>query len=326
MRVADPYPLLCAPVYQDYVWGGDQIIRRFNRSAPPGIYAESWEISDRQEGMSIIRNGPLAGQTLADVRTAWGAALLGPGIATDRFPLLIKLLDARETLSLQVHPDDAGAAVHGGEAKTEMWYVLAAEPDAAVYAGFRTDVDPDTFRQQVAAGTLESLLNRVPVKAGDAVFMPGGRVHTIGAGCLLLEVQQNSNTTYRLYDWGRVGHEGQPRPLHVEQAMAVIDWSAVTAGVTVPRRLGHLGANTLWEVLNTAWFRMEQLDIAESWPTTHDGKSFHVLFNVDEPVRLHWADDVVELAPGTSCLVPAALQAYRLEPQGRTGRVLRITL
>ena len=324
--MTDYYPLLFKHVYQDYPWGGDQIIRRFNRSAPPGIYAESWEVSDRAEGMSIVRNGPLAGQPLADVLAEWGTALLGPNVPVDRFPLLIKLLDARETLSVQVHPDDAGAAEHGGEAKTEMWYVLDAEPDAAVYAGFRVPLDPDTFRREVANGTLEPLLNRVPVKAGDAVFMPGGRIHAIGAGCLMLEVQQNSNTTYRLYDWGRVGNDGQPRPLHIEQAISVIDWSPVSDGVTLPRRLEQTGDNTLWEVLDTDWFRMERLDVAADWPTAYEGHSFHVLFAMDTPVTLHGAGQSLKLVPGTSCLIPAAVREYRLEPKGGKAQILRIML
>lgn len=324
--MTDYYPLLFKHVYQNYPWGGDQIIRRFNRSAPAGVYAESWEVSDRDEGMSVVRNGSLAGQSLADVRALWGAGLLGAQVPTERFPLLIKLLDARETLSVQVHPNDAGAAEHGGEAKTEMWYVLDATSDASVYAGFREAVDPETFRREVANGSLEPLLNKVPVKPGDAVFMPGGRIHAIGAGCLMLEVQQNSNTTYRLYDWGRVGHDGQSRPLHVEQALSVIDWSPVTDGVTAPRCLEQEGNNTRWEVLDTAWFCMERLDLAETWSATPDGQSFHVLFNMDEPVRLHWAGGELELVAGTSCLIPAALSAYRLEPKTATARVLCITL
>lgn len=322
---ADCYPLCLAPVYQDYPWGGDAIIRRYQRQAPPGIYAESWEVSDRAEGMSVVCNGPLAGRTLAEVITLWGGDLLGTAVAANRFPLLIKLLDARETLSVQVHPDDQTAARHGGEAKTEMWYVLEAAPDAAVYAGLKHPIDPATFRQRAKDGTLEPLLNRVPVRPGDAVFMPGGRVHAIGAGCLLLEVQQNSDTTYRIYDWGRMGYDGKPRALHLDEALAVIDWTPVTEALATARRLDSVGRNERWEVLDSPWFRMERLDLREQWPLSHDGSSFQVIFVADAPLRLVWEGQSLDLAPGTSCLIPAALTTCQLVPQHETAWVLRIT-
>lgn len=319
------YPLLFRPVYQNYIWGGDRIVRQFHRDEPPGVYAESWEVSDRPEGMSVVANGSLKGKRLADLVHELGEDLLGAGRTADRFPLLIKLIDARETLSVQVHPDDAAAGRTGGEAKSEMWYVLDADPAACVYAGLQPGVTESTLREAIRDQSLDPLLHVVPVQAGDAVFMPGGRVHAIGAGCLLLEVQQNSNTTYRLYDWGRVGSDGTPRDLHIDEAMQVIRWHDEGTAKVTPRRLGNIEQNELWEVLSCPWFRVERLVLREPWPAGHDGRSFQVLFCADAPVMIRTEHGREKLIPGTSCLIPAALTQYQLEPLSSAATVLRIT-
>ena len=197
-------PILLQPVYKEYIWGGDRLIHEFHRRLNPGIYAEAWEIADHPDGRTRIINGPDAGATLAEAIAHRGPELLGAGRADKTFPLLVKLIDARETLSVQVHPNDAAAARFGGEAKSEMWYVLSATPDAHIYSGFKPGVGPAEFEQARAAGTIPSLLQRFPARPGMVFNTPGGRVHAIGAGCLLLEVQQDANTTYRLYDWDRL--------------------------------------------------------------------------------------------------------------------------
>ncbi|HRV31634.1 MAG TPA: class I mannose-6-phosphate isomerase, partial [Kiritimatiellia bacterium] len=196
-------PILLQPVYKEYIWGGDRLIHDFRRRLNPGIYAESWEIADHPDGRTRIINGPDAGATLSEAIARRGPALLGTRCATPNFPLLVKLIDARETLSVQVHPDDAAAARHGGEAKSEMWYVLAATPDAHIYSGFKPGVTPRDFEKARQTGAIPALLQRYPARPGMIFNTPGGRVHAIGAGCLLLEVQQDANTTYRLYDWDR---------------------------------------------------------------------------------------------------------------------------
>ncbi len=320
------YPLLFQPAYQHYMWGGDEIIRRFHRNEPPGVYAESWEVSDRPEGMSVVRNGPLQGEELSSLIQRYGSELLGVDPPTDRFPLLIKLIDARETLSVQVHPDDETAQRYGGEAKTEMWYVLDAAPGACVYAGLKSGADEAAFRQGVEAQTLDALLEEVSVQAGDVVFMPGGRVHAIGAGSLLLEVQQNSNTTYRIYDWGRVGSDGTPRDLHLEQAIRVMRWQDNAPAKIVPRRLESAEPNERWELLACPLFRMERLTIRQPWSAAHDGRSFQILFAADAPLELEAGDQTIQLPPGTTCLIPAAVTKYQLRPDPTApATVLRIT-
>jgi mannose-6-phosphate isomerase len=324
MSMQNLYPLLLKPAYKDYLWGGERIIRHFNRDMPPGVYAESWEVSDRPEGPSVIANGPLAGQPLADILAAHGMAVMGS--ERDRFPLLIKLIDASKTLSVQVHPNDDTARRYGGEAKTEMWYILAADDEACVYAGLKDGVTPEQLRAALENNDVEPLLVRQPVRAGDAVFMPGGRVHAIGAGCLILEVQQNSNTTYRMYDWGRQGPDGKPRELHIEQSLQVIQWNDPTPALLKPRCLSHMENNELWEVLSCPYFRLERLVLHSLWNAGNDGHTFHVLFVARGGGKITWGSEgCAELQAGQSVLIPACMSAYELAPESGGMEILRAT-
>ena len=214
------YPLRFKPVYKDYIWGGDKIIRLYNRQEPHGIYAESWEVSDRADGMSVVSVGPLAGKSLRDVVQTYPFDLFGAKVQAQVFPLLVKLIDSRDRLSVQVHPDVEMAKKYGGEAKTEMWYVLDAEPGAGVFAGLKSGVDAKALSEAMQTDRFEEILTRIPVTKGDAIFIPGGLVHSIDAGCLLLEVQQNSNTTYRIYDWNRRGGGRQAAAAALERSSA----------------------------------------------------------------------------------------------------------
>lgn len=220
------------PIYQTRVWGGRRLEERFGRTLPEaGLpYGESWEISAREEADSRVLGGPFAGRTISQL---WGEAGLRLGLFgaeapdADRFPLLFKILDARDTLSLQVHPPASVAGELGGEPKTEVWYIAEAEPGAKLYVGVREGVDEKTFREALAAGEAESCVHSVPVVAGQHLFIPSGRLHGIGAGLLIYEIQQNSDTTYRIYDWNRLGIDGRPRQLHVEESLRCIDFGDV---------------------------------------------------------------------------------------------------
>lgn len=321
------YPLRLRPVYKDYLWGGDRIAREFGRTVPPGLVAESWEVADRPEGMSVVENGPLAGTSLRDLVRGGGLEVLGArGRGFPVLPLLIKVIDARQTLSVQVHPDNAGAARHGGEPKTEMWYILAAEPGAFVYSGLRTGVTAEAFARAVGDQTVESLLNKVPVQPGDAVYIPGGRVHAIGAGCLLLECQQNSNTTYRIYDYGRVGADGKTRELHLDQALKVIRWDDQAPPMAVPRKLLASSAGEHWEILTSPYFRMEQLRLAQAWKLDQDLQTFRVLFVERGLVDVGGPYGVERVSRGTSLLIPAACPAVSLNPVAGLARVLIMSL
>ena len=319
------YPLLFKPVYKDYLWGGDRIIQKYGRTAEPGIYAESWEVSDRSEGMSVLENGALAGQTLADLLATHGTEILGAGNEAKGFPLLIKLIDSKQDLSLQVHPNDENKHLTGGDAKTEMWYILDADPGACVYSGFTTPLDDAEFSAQVASGEIEKNMETIPVAADDAIFTPGGRVHAIGQGCLILEVQQNSNTTYRIYDWGRTNPEGQPRDLHIEEARQVIRWDDETPSMLQPSLDGESGATEIWTILSTPYFVMRRIEMDETWTLDHDGRSFRVLFAPDEDVVIEWGEGLETLLPhGRSCLIPAALTSVNLRSSSGRARVIDV--
>lgn len=323
------YPLMFKPVYKNYIWGGDRIARRYGRSLPPGIYAESWEITDRAEGINVVVNGALAGKDIHELTQTYGAELLGRPL--ERFPLLIKLIDAREHLSVQVHPDETAAKAVGGEAKAEMWYILDADPDAAVFAGFKPGVNEGRFRKALAAGKAGDLLKRVGVHQEDVIYIPGGCVHSIGAGSLILEVQQNSDTTYRVFDWDRVDADGKPRELHIEQAMKVIQWQgAPTFGRPMPAvPAGALQKDDLIvERLCTPYFRFEELTVPGMLDCALDTKSFHALFLEKGLVRIKSGSILVDVTPGTTILMPDCLKEYEMANLDTTGasKLLRISL
>ncbi|MFN0127201.1 MAG: type I phosphomannose isomerase catalytic subunit [Verrucomicrobiales bacterium] len=222
-------PLTFQPVYMERPWGGRSLQRLYARPLPPppARIGESWEIVDRDDCQSVVAEGALTGVTLHTVwrdyrREIFGeAALAHP---SPRFPLLLKILDAAETLSIQVHPPAEMAVRLGGEPKTEMWYVAEAAPDSALFVGVRPGVDRERFRAALADGTVADLVPRLPVRAGDSIFIPSGRLHAIGAGLVIFEIQQNSDTTYRVFDWNRTGLDGRPRALHIEESLACIDF------------------------------------------------------------------------------------------------------
>lgn len=321
----DLYPMLLDPVYKDYIWGGRRIPEMFQREAQPGICAESWEVSDRPEGMSTVSNGRHAGKALHELVMTMGTDLLG---ADDHevFPLLVKLIDARKRLSVQVHPNDRSAARYGGEAKTEMWYVLDAEPGSKVFAGLAHGVNRESFERALKEESLESVLQPVPAESGNCIFIPGGRVHAIGEGCVILEVQQNSNTTYRVYDWGRLGHDGRPRELHMEQAFQCINWRDRAAPAALPVSIPGSGPNTWWEITDCPYFRVTRVDMEAPEEVQHDGLSFDVLFTLGGHVVIESGDASEATGPGVSCLMPAALTDYRLTPVSTTASVIRIRL
>ncbi len=220
------YPLCFQPLYKERIWGGRKLASLPGRELPAGIpVGESWEVTDRPEGVSVVLNGPDRDRTLRSLmeeRRDWLTG--GLAAAEGRFPWLVKYLDAREDLSLQVHPPTHHAGELGGEPKTEMWYLLEAEPGARLYTGLRRGVTRDEFERRSRDGTVASLFHVHPVTAGDAMFLPSGRVHALGGGNLVFEVQQNSDTTYRVFDWNRVGADGRPRELHLERSLASINF------------------------------------------------------------------------------------------------------
>ena len=237
-------PLTFAPCLKDYMWGGRNLARLTGRELPGGVIAESWEISGHSAGPSVVDNGPLEGVTLPELVAAYGPALVGrrgqragePGT----FPLLVKLLDASHALSVQVHPDDDYAEAHrlGEPGKTEMWYILNTKPGAQIIHGLQPGTDGAALRRAVSEGRVQDCLRLLTVRPGDAVMVPAGTVHGILSGIVLVEIQQTSDTTYRICDWDRAGPDGRPRELHIERAMEAIHFGDPGPGIVEPRTVG----------------------------------------------------------------------------------------
>lgn len=323
MQDENLYPLQFAPVYKDYIWGGKKIGERYNRDSVPDCCAESWEIADRVDGMSVVANGSLAGKTLRQLMQEMPKEILGTR-GHREFPLLIKIIDAAKPLSIQVHPGNDSSARHGGEPKTEMWYLLDADDDAYVYTGMARGVTPYRFRLALKKDGLVPLLQRTPVQQGDVIFIPGGRVHAIGAGCLLLEVQQNSNTTYRLYDWGRLGNDRKPRELHIDQALEAINWDDSTPQTMSPAPIGHSPAQESQEVLTCSYFFMQRILLSGTtvWPETLE--QCHILFALRGTARVSTSNGDAMIVPGSSTLLPASVRNYEIASDGPVLEIIKI--
>lgn len=303
------YPLKFKPVYKDYPWGNTTLPATLGREEPEGLYAESWEISTHPDGESVVTNGECSGQSFSDVLKEAGEEVLGSYVKGHDFPLLIKLIDAAKPLSVQVHPNNGNAAEVQGKPKTEMWYFLNDEP-SQIFCGLTPGTSKEDFVKAIEEESFESILRACPAEKGGAAFVPGGRVHAIDAGCLILEIQQNSNTTYRVYDWGRVGNDGKPRELHVEKALQVIDFEDSTEPICVPTKISSHVRN----ICTSDFFILDELEVEESLDLLADGTSFHALFCVESGFEIAYADGVVEpVARGQSVLIPASLGAYTIK-------------
>lgn len=261
------YPLFFKPVFKPYIWGGRNL-EKLGRVLPEGTrVAESWEISSHKDGMTIIENGVHKGKTLPQLMEIMGVDLVGKANqwALDRgkFPLLVKLLDANHRLSVQVHPDDAYALQHEGNelGKTEMWFVLWAAPGASIIYGLSKKTSAERFRQALDEGQLEPFLNKISIQSGDHICVPTGTLHAILGGALIAEIQQNSNTTYRVYDWNRKNDEGHLRPLHIAKALDVINFDQIGARLSDPVTIEQTDNWSIKELCKNQYFTSEQITV-----------------------------------------------------------------
>lgn len=315
------YPLTFAPVFRDYIWGGRNLETKLNRELPPGKVAESWEISGHPSSPTKVDNGSLAGETLPDILARLGLDLVGRRsqamLERGKFPLLIKLLDANKPLSVQVHPDDAYANEHeqGELGKTEMWYVLHAEADAQLIYGLKPGVTPELFRQALDAGELETWLHYLPVQSGDTIFVSSGSLHALLKGVIVAEIQQNSDTTYRVYDWNRVGDDGKPRPLHIDKAMDVINFDLIEPDAVTPQPLNRIDGFSHDLLVNCPYFRTEKLLFEQPGLFTGhcDGSTFEIWGVMSGHSRIAWSGDPLELSAIRFALLPAALGDFTVE-------------
>jgi mannose-6-phosphate isomerase len=321
------YPLTFDPIFKERIWGGRNLETLYGKHLPPGLsVGESWEISDRPGDESVIARGPLRGKTLHWLMEQCPLELLGPRRPMPpRFPLLIKIIDAEATLSLQVHPPAAVAASLGGESKTEMWYVAHAGAAAELFVGLKKGVSREEFERKLAGQTVAQCFHRIPVKRGDAMFLPSGRVHALGAETVIFEIQQNSDTTYRVFDWNRLDRDGKARQLHVPQSLASIDFgdfeppllpdgfAPADAGLIRP-----LVKNELFEVSLRQLGGGDQLRVA-------DGR-MQIIGVLEGAVRIEGAGERLELGAGQFCLIPAqcARGEFKVAPAGKASSYLQI--
>lgn len=319
-------PMKMRPAFKDYLWGGTRLREEYGKDCDLSPVAESWEISCHPDGPSTVMGGPCAGKTLAELlqeHPEWmgtrdGAAVYGE-FPRGEFPLLIKLIDAAQSLSIQVHPaDDYARRVENQQGKNEMWYVVDAAPGAELIIGFQRPVDKEELRRRIADGTLEEVAAKIPVRAGDCFSIPAGMLHAIGGGILIAEVQQNSNVTYRVYDFGRKNPDGSQRELHVDKALDVID-STLTAANAADRPPVEMGGYSEKTLTDWSYFTAKLLDIREQAALSSGPEGARCLLCVEGSLALSAPGCALTLRKGESAFVPAGTSVYTL---AGTGKVL----
>ncbi|MEI6286105.1 MAG: type I phosphomannose isomerase catalytic subunit [Bacillota bacterium] len=295
------YPLKFQPIYKQMLWGGSKFQSLYNREIPGADTGESWDLSCHRSGMSVVSNGALAGKTLEQLLAEYPQEIFGSGAQPKQFPLLVKLIDANDNLSVQVHPNDDNADRAKGEnGKTEAWYILAAEPGAKLIFGLIDGTTKEQFAALVATGSVEQALRQVPVKTGDIISVPAGIVHALTSGVVVAEVQQNSDTTYRIYDYNRVGTDGKGRELHVDAALRVIDFGEQPA-VDFSKRS-----------ILTPFFSMGEIVVdGEHSDNTNGGYLIYIV--LDGCGTISWnVGETENLTKGETILIPAAVGAVQL--------------
>ena len=303
------YPLTFEPIFYERVWGGRMLEALYAKPLPPGqCIGESWEIADRPGTASVITNGPLAGHDLRWLMQNHTDDLLGDLPHNGRFPWLAKLLDAQADLSVQVHPPANVAAQLNSEPKTEAWFVSHADSDARLIAGLRPGVSRETFEAQLGTVDFPLCLNQLPVTAGDALFLPSGRLHALGAGTVVFEIQQNSDTTYRVYDWNRLGLDGQLRPLHLGEALQCIDFDEVKPRLHTREYEPANDHATRLIALAPEAFRLEHIQMKTEASIVLPGEGVRIVAVTDGCLTLDGAGETLQLSSGQFALVPACLE------------------
>ncbi len=299
------YPLLLSAPLKDYIWGGNRLKNEFGFKSEKEIVAEAWVLSCHKDGQSIVKNGELKGKTLSEAIEIFGKDSLGRNAnAFSYFPLLIKLIDAKNKLSVQVHPDDEYALENEDEfGKTEMWYIVDCDPDAKLIYGLNKEVEQEELNQKIENDTITDICNFVPVKKGDVFFIPSGTLHAIGDGILIAEIQQNSNTTYRVSDYGRLGADGKPRQLHKKQAGEVINRKPTKLD-TLDVKIENTSYGTKRELATCKFFKTSLINL-NGETAVMNPESFVSILVLSGECSLFYENEVIELSKGSSVFVPA---------------------
>ncbi len=295
------YPLKFEPIFRDYLWGGYNLGKLFNKPVPTDkIIAESWEIVDLPNDKSVIANGPLAGRTLEEVVKDYPQQITGDKNFKLPFPILIKLLDCAKVLSVQVHPDRQTCLRMGkGNPKTECWYIIAAEPNSYIYKGLKPGTTKQQFADAIAKGTVADLLKKVPVAPGQCHFLPAGTVHAIGEGLLIAEIQMVSDTTYRVFDWNRVDAEGKPRPLHIEEALESIHFDQDKKQLT---------AATDGRLVDCEFFKVDKIKGKTNKTIPVESGQMQIIIITDGSGKINSDGCETAFAKGQTLLIPAVLK------------------
>ncbi len=316
-------PIFFDPDFKERIWGGEKLATEFGKKIPFQHTGESWEVACHANGQSTVRNGKYAGQTFQELLNQEGEAILGkPFLKGETFPLLIKFIDAKEKLSVQVHPDDAYAFAHenGELGKSEAWYVLQADPGATLVAGLKSGTTREQFIEKLESQKLEDVLNEVEVQAGDVLDIPAGLIHAIGEGILLAEVQQNSDTTYRVYDWGRVGLDGKPRALHVQSSIEVSDFSGKHSKELAQPVVKKSDGHTVKTFVRNPYFVLEEVELNAQMATENRGVYFEIYMCVQGNITLVANGETYSVAQGDVFMIPATLDTYTMTGQGKLVR------
>lgn len=307
------YPIKLKPAFKDYLWGGTRLRDDFGKDCDFDKIAESWELSCHKDGNSVVADGEFAGLTLAQYIEKEGKSVLGTNCEKfENFPILIKLIDAKDNLSVQVHPNNEYAQrVEGEYGKTEMWYVVDCDEGASLLYGFKHNITKEEFRERIENNTLLEVTNSVPVKKGDVFFIEAGTLHAIGKGILIAEIQQNSNTTYRIYDYGRVGADGKPRQLHIDKA---VDVTNLCPAKPYPQSEPvDMGGWTKKRLAKCEYFTVDVINVDTSAALEADKSSFVNILVLDGGCVLSSeGNDAVELKKGDSVFIPAGLNKFEL--------------
>ncbi|AQT69358.1 putative mannose-6-phosphate isomerase GmuF [Anaerohalosphaera lusitana] len=300
------YPLKFKPIFKERIWGGRKLKEAFGKELPEGAkIGESWELADLPEDKSVIVNGELAGKTLAEAIEMMGEAIVGSSSYEPPFPLLIKLLDAQDKLSVQVHPDAQTCKRRGkGDPKTECWYIIDKEPGAVIYKGLKEGVTKEQFAEAIEDGTVAELLVEVPVEVGECHFLPAGTAHAIGAGLLIAEIQTPSDTTYRVFDWNRVDDSGKGRELHVEDAMESITFDQDKSALTV---------NNVGRLVDSESFKVDKGHQAKGCEMILQSGPLKVLMMLSGTGEIRFGEDSqLPVEAGDTVLLPAAFEGVMI--------------
>lgn len=319
------YPLLFQPNLHTVVWGGDRICGYKGLDMQQKNIGESWEVSAVPTSKSIVSNGEFAGRDLVSVVDEAPDEILGKAVSekyNGQLPLLVKFIDSAKPLSIQVHPNDEMARrEHGKSGKTEMWYVIDAQPGSFLYAGFKQEITPEEYKRRIADGTITDVLAKHEVKRGDVFYLPAGRVHAIGSGILLCEVQQSSDVTYRIYDYNRPGLDGKPRELHTELAARALNFHVEEEYRTIYRD----ETNSANLIIDSPYFSVRVSSVTHPFHRNllkYDSFVICVCMRGDCKIKMRATGDEIVLRSGNSCLIPAAIADYDVVPLDGSSTIL----